>query len=97
VVVYPAPQISKSVSARPGCIVYPRSVLLFCVIRQCSFIPTGSAVAVERVFSGGRDTTGLRRASLKAETIEFLTFVKARLRVAREVSKKEREGEGEGI
>jgi hypothetical protein len=56
--------------------------------RQCSFIPIGSAVAVERVFSGGRDTIGLRRASLKAETIEVLMFVKARLRVAREVSKK---------
>jgi hypothetical protein len=56
--------------------------------RRCSFIPTGSAVAVERVFSGGRDTIRLRRASLKAETIEVLMFVKARLRVAQEVSKK---------
>ncbi|KAF7372351.1 Transposase-like protein [Mycena venus] len=43
----------------------------------------GSAVAVERIFSGGRDTIGLRRASLKAETIETLMFVKARLRLAR--------------
>jgi hypothetical protein len=43
----------------------------------------GSAVAVERVFSGGRDTIGLRRASLKAETIQTLMFVKARLRAAR--------------
>ena len=47
----------------------------------------GSAVAVERVFSGGRDTIGLRRASLKAETIETLMFVKARLRLARENAK----------
>ena len=44
---------------------------------------TGSAVAVERIFSGGRDTIGLRRASLKADTIRTLMFVKARLRMAR--------------
>jgi hypothetical protein len=43
----------------------------------------GSAVAVERIFSGGRDTIGLRRASLKADTIRTLMFVKARLRMAR--------------
>jgi hypothetical protein len=48
----------------------------------------GSAVAVEQIFSGGRDTIGLRRASLKAETIQMLMFVKARLRVEREQSKK---------
>ncbi len=34
-------------------------------------------------FWGGRDTIGLRRASLKAEKIETLMFVKARLRLAR--------------
>jgi hypothetical protein len=38
---------------------------------------------VERIFSGGRDTIGLRRASLKAETIQMLMLVKARLRMAR--------------
>jgi hypothetical protein len=43
----------------------------------------GSAVAVERIFSGGRDTIGLRRASLKPETIRTLMLVKARLRMAR--------------
>jgi hypothetical protein len=48
-----------------------------------SYSSIGSAVAVERIFSGGRDTIGLRRASLKAETIETLMFVKARLRLAR--------------
>ncbi|KAJ7331459.1 hypothetical protein DFH08DRAFT_814766 [Mycena albidolilacea] len=31
-----------------------------------------SAVAVERIFSGGRDTIGLRRASLKPETARIL-------------------------
>ncbi|KAE9401928.1 hypothetical protein BT96DRAFT_817181, partial [Gymnopus androsaceus JB14] len=42
----------------------------------------GSAVAVERVFSGGRDTILLRRASLKADTIHTLMVLKARLRLA---------------
>jgi hypothetical protein len=43
----------------------------------------GSAVAVERVFSGGRDTISLRRASLQPETIRVLMLVKHRLRFAR--------------
>ena len=41
----------------------------------------GSAVAVERIFSGGRDTISLRRASLKPETIRTLMLVKQRLRL----------------
>ncbi|KAJ7794347.1 hypothetical protein B0H14DRAFT_3497097 [Mycena olivaceomarginata] len=48
----------------------------------------GSAVAVEQIFLGRRDTIGFRRASLKAETIQMLMFVKAHLRVEREESKK---------
>lgn len=43
---------------------------------------SGSAVVVKRISSGGRDTIGLHRASLKAETIQTLMFVKARLRLA---------------
>jgi len=39
---------------------------------------------VERVFSGGRDTISLRRASLKAETIQALMVVKAELHIARQ-------------
>jgi hypothetical protein len=46
-------------------------------------ISAGSAAAVKHFFSGGRDTIGLRRASLKAETIKTLMFVKARLKLAR--------------
>src|ERR1700677_4554739 len=42
----------------------------------------GSAVAVERIFSGGRDTISLRRASLQPETIRTLMLVKQRLRLA---------------
>lgn len=43
----------------------------------------GSAVAVERIFSGGRDTISLHRASLKPDTIRTLMLVKQRLRLAR--------------
>jgi hypothetical protein len=43
----------------------------------------GSAVAVERIFSGGRDTVSLRRASLHADTIRILMLVKKRLHLAR--------------
>lgn len=45
----------------------------------------GSAVAVERIFSGDRDTIGLRRVSLQAETIQTLMFVKANLFVQDEL------------
>ena len=40
----------------------------------------GSAVAVERIFSGGRDTISLRRASLQPETIRTLMLVKQQLK-----------------
>ena len=43
----------------------------------------GSAVAVEWIFSGGRDTISLRRASLNADTIRILMLVKKRLHLAR--------------
>jgi hAT family C-terminal dimerisation region len=43
----------------------------------------GSAVAVERIFSGSRDTISLRRASLNPETIRTLMLVKQQLRLAR--------------
>ncbi|KAG1834726.1 hypothetical protein EV424DRAFT_1309708, partial [Suillus variegatus] len=44
---------------------------------------TGSAIAVERIFSGGCDTISLRRASLQPNTIRTLMLVKQRLRLAR--------------
>jgi hypothetical protein len=43
----------------------------------------GSAVAVERIFSGGRDTISPRRASLDPETIRTLMLAKQVLRLAR--------------
>ena len=45
----------------------------------------GSSVAVERIFSGGRDTISLRRASLKPDMIQTLMLLKNRLRLARVV------------
>ncbi|KAJ7939873.1 hypothetical protein B0H13DRAFT_2299917 [Mycena leptocephala] len=48
-----------------------------------NFAPLGSAVAVERVFSGGRDTIALRRASLQPSTIRTLMVLRTQLRVAR--------------
>ncbi|KAJ7714916.1 ribonuclease H-like domain-containing protein [Mycena metata] len=44
-----------------------------------------SAVAVERVFSGGRDTISLRRARLNPETIRTLMLVKHQLHLKRKV------------
>lgn len=44
---------------------------------------SASAVAVERVFSGGRDTISLRRASLKPETIRVLMLLKHKLHLSR--------------
>jgi hypothetical protein len=55
--------------------------ILYCF--SLKILHVGSAVAVERIFSGGRDTIGLRRSSLKADTIQTLMVVKARLRLAR--------------
>ena len=47
----------------------------------------GSAVAVERIFSGGQDTVSMRRMRLKPETIRTLMLVKAKLRLARSALK----------
>lgn len=43
----------------------------------------GCAVAVERIFSSGRDTISLRRSSLKPETIRSLMLLKQKLLSAR--------------
>jgi len=44
---------------------------------------TGSAVAVERIFSGGRDTISLRRARLQPDTIRTLMLIKKHLHLVR--------------
>ncbi|KAJ3508846.1 hypothetical protein NMY22_g16486 [Coprinellus aureogranulatus] len=43
----------------------------------------GSAVAVERIFSGGRDLISVRRASLRPDTIRILMIVKQKVRARR--------------
>jgi hypothetical protein len=53
---------------------------------------TGSSVAVERIFSGGRDTISLRRASLKPETVRTLMLVKHKLLLARRTLDSEVQG-----
>ena len=50
---------------------------------ETNIVVLGSAVAVERIFSGGRDTISLRRASLRPETIKVLMLVKKKLHLAR--------------
>jgi hypothetical protein len=46
----------------------------------------GSAVAVERVFSGGRDTVSICRSRLSASTIRILMLLKHHLRIKREAA-----------
>ncbi|KAF5370277.1 hypothetical protein D9758_006878 [Tetrapyrgos nigripes] len=51
---------------------------LFHFAHDVLYIPS-STVAIEQVFSGGRDTVSLHHASLKADTIQALMVVKAQL------------------
>ena len=46
-------------------------------------LSSGSAVANERVFSGGRDTISLHRASLHPQTIKVLMLSKKKLHLLR--------------
>ncbi|KAF5335031.1 hypothetical protein D9758_016187 [Tetrapyrgos nigripes] len=54
---------------------------LYCLALDIFSIP-GSAVAVEHVFSGRRDTISLRRASLSVDTIRLLMIAKHQLYLA---------------
>ena len=57
--------------------------MLTFTISEALALSPGSAVAVERIFSAGRDTISLRCASLHADTIRVLMLVKKRLHLAR--------------
>jgi hypothetical protein len=46
---------------------------------SANIVVLGSAVAVEQVFSGGRDTILLQQASLQPETIKVLMLVKKKV------------------
>ena len=48
-----------------------------------NIVVSGSAIAVEQVFSGGHDAISLRRASLQPKTIKVLMLVKKKLHLAR--------------
>ena len=71
--------------------IYSAWLVIYCVFLVSSQsyighifnISPGSAVAVERIFSGGRDTISLQRASLHADTIRILMLVKKQLHLAR--------------
>jgi hAT family C-terminal dimerisation region len=80
-------QLARDIMSIPG---ISLSFLCFSQpLRPC----VGSAIAVERVFSGGRDTICLCHARLKADTIHTLMVVKQRLCLAR-MAIGERTGDG---
>ena len=72
------------------CTVWPAIFSVFQVCSTLSFYHSsvytllGSAVAVERIFSSGRDTILIRHASLQPETIHTLMVLKHQLRQMRE-------------
>jgi hypothetical protein len=75
-------RLVRDIFSIPGNYLYLSTSLL--IIKLIYHLSLGSAVAVERIFSGGRDTISLRRASLKPETIQILMLVKRKLIIARE-------------
>ena len=71
-------KMARDIHCIPGACFLGYNFLLF----LATYVQPGSAVAVERVFSGGRDTIALRRASLQPSTIRTLMVLKVQLRVA---------------
>jgi hypothetical protein len=76
--VFESELISCDILSIPG-------MYIFWFFRIFSLYPLspGSSVAVERIFSGARDTISLHRASLKPETIRILMLVKQSIRNSR--------------
>jgi hypothetical protein len=58
---------------------------LSCFARDLLSIP-GSAVAVEQIFSGGRDTISVRHSRLSASSISCLMLLKHHLCLKREAA-----------
>jgi hypothetical protein len=84
--------------SKPSFLIYIVSLVMFCLFLVSELLNhhqvpdhdssvVGSAVAVERVFSGGRDTISLCRASLNANTIHILMLVRSQARLAHTRSK----------
>ena len=63
-------------------IVYSWCVVSLIEVTFSNIYP-GSAVAIERIFSGGHNTISLQHASLHADTIWILMLVKKQLYLAR--------------
>jgi len=76
-------RFARDILSIPGKFTTDLFSLLFNHLPMFLCFYAGSAVAVERIFSGSRDTISLRRASLNPETIRTLMLVKQRLRLAR--------------
>ena len=74
--------LARDVLAIPGRFLSPLSAT---TLARSWFIlfSTGSAVAVERIFSGGRDTISLWHTSLKPDIIWFLMLVKQHIHMHR--------------
>lgn len=70
-------RLARDILSIPGMIPH------LCVLASVLTKSSGSAVAVERVFSGGRDTISLRHSRLKPETIRTLMLLKHHLRLRR--------------
>jgi hypothetical protein len=68
-------RLAKDILAIPGMFYW------YCCVDLIDTI-LGSAVAVERIFSGGRDTISLRRASLQPNTIRMLMILKQHIRMS---------------
>jgi len=75
-------RLVRDIFSIPGNYLYLSTAFL--IVKLIYHLSLGSAVAVERIFSGGRDTISLRRASLKPETIRILMLVKRKLIISRE-------------
>lgn len=70
-------KLARDVLAIPGILIFDSR----CTDLLNNSFMLGSAVAVERLFSGGRDTIALRRASLHPDTIRILMILKQHIRV----------------
>jgi len=75
-------RLARDILSIPGIL-----FVLVCDIYLLTSHFIGSAVAVERIFSGGRDTISLRRASLKPKTIQVLMLVKCQLLLKRHANR----------
>jgi hypothetical protein len=70
-------RLAQNILAIPDTAIHPLAVMM------PNVMTAGSAVAIECIFSGGRDAISLRRASLKPEAIQEVMTSKHKLLLAR--------------